>query len=633
MPTLTVYVEDQVTSLAKDLDIDPFTVRYCLGRLEKEGMRFLTVTLPKLTKSVLHSLECGRFKRPTDFRWKGRSLVVFTSLLAEIFCPEGYVLNSERAPKALLRLRQFCDYFYKIAFEFSKKELDRAERTYVEIEEQTREYNARASHEWKERLRKSFETNYKSLAKAHVHQILGSFRPRSTPGSVAFSSRVDIPDDLRHLPFWLLKLLPDSQKPTVERSAKDYIGYFRPYPGHRHNITVGHEAPECEVLFVPKDSRGPRVISKEPLNRLRAQMSYFDFVSKTLEEETKQRINFTRQEINQLLAEQGSINKQWATLDLKEASDRVSYMLVKHIFQNAPGLRWFINNVRSTHAVLPSGAKLQLAKLAGMGSGLTFPTMALLIHLSVATLVTQRTGLPYKEVSNSIYVYGDDLIIPRNWYDIAIEALSLSGLCVNTDKSFVRGFFRESCGADHYFGVLVTPTKLRLSSAGLPEPKTLRGLPLKLSDSGILQVERHCRELFKAGLWSTMEMYYKRLEKALGPLPTVSMTSPVLGRVDHSIFATRGDARAYVCSSQEDRFDMYCPYKYLGKVLVSDRDEGSDVFPEALASTYGVVAQPRNVRLKRKLVSNLDMDPVLIEDAPKKRILDSLKGLSRFFSL
>jgi hypothetical protein len=39
--------------------------------------------------------------------------------------------------------------------------------------------------------------------------------------------------------------------------------------------------------------------------------------------------------------------------------------------------------------------------------------------------------------------------------------LELAGLCVNKQKSFVKGFFRESCGKEYYRGVDITPCRLR----------------------------------------------------------------------------------------------------------------------------------------------------------------------------
>lgn len=642
MPQTSVYIPDLLDSLSKDLDLDPFTVKTLHSRFKNEGMRFLTVTLPKLTKSVLFSLEHGRFVRPTEFRWKGRSLAFCASLLEEIFDHEGYPINNERSAHSLSRLRQLCDYFYKLSLSPSDKEVTTAEGKYLETERDLQTTKDAVAHDWVERLRKNFETYYKDLSNADIQTVFGQYSPRSTTGSFAGSSKLLVSTERGRLrvPYYVHKGRPASETGTCHQDLRAHSGYFRPQLGTKVPIFLERSSSDeklCEVLFVPKDSRGPRVISKEPLNMLRAQMSYFDFMSKNLERLTRGRINFTRQEVSQQLAEASSVTKEYATLDLKDASDRVLYSVVRQIFRNSPALRWFITHTRSTHALMPSGKRIQLLKLAGMGSGLTFPTMALLIHLSVCTLVTRRTGIPYQEVMSSVYVYGDDLIVPRLWYDIAIESLQLSGLMVNTEKSFARGFFRESCGADYLFGVNVTPARLRLSGAKLPEAKELpRSGRVNLDDAGILQLERHCRELFKKGLYTLREYYYTRLERALGTLPTVSMTSHVLGRVDHSVYADRFTTSNYVAEavtySPKTDFGYQCPYKYLGKYLSTKQDTFLGIVPVSPALPYGVLSIPHMIKLKRRIVSNLDKDPVLVSSGIENPIADSLKRLSRFWT-
>lgn len=625
--TVVIRLANVVRRLAAEVGLDEKTVKYVLRRFRAEGLTFLTKTLPKLSKSVLYSLEYGTFQRKldsttylTDFAWKGSSLVYFSSLLALIFDRSGRVLDT--AGPAISRLRTFCEYLYKLATDSTDADRAKALRNWKAVDEEVILPDA----SWIRVLKKNFETYYGGVSKAHVHSILEKCRPRFTSGSFYGSERTtsvrNVPlrtkTELREIAStrpvnWAVyKQLSDDWVGTCPIECRPFSGYFKPYPSAPTKITLKSDKRTTKVLFVPKDSRAPRTISKEPLLKLKAQMSYFDFVSSNLQRLTGGRINFTDQEVNKNLAKQGSIDKSWATLDLKEASDRVGYRLCKEIFANSPGLLWFINHARSTHAEITDSTVIKLKKLAGMGSGLTFPSMALVIHLSICSFVTRKTGIPYREVMDQVYVYGDDVIVPRLWYSHAIRALEKSSLRVNGEKSFHRGFFRESCGGDYFKGVDVTPVRLRLAGADLPtsaslsvyELRTARGgVSLNLESAGILQLERHCRELVLKGFYYLAEYYYGQLEKSLGSLPFVAEKSPVLGRLETD--STRRFSGTYWVPVPVTIKGQTCPYKFISSRLrVSEQSEDwySYLFPESGKSEYGIIPLPRSIKLVRRVV-------------------------------
>jgi len=60
-----------------------------------------------------------------------------------------------------------------------------------------------------------------------------------------------------------------------------------------------------------------------------------------------------------------------------------------------------------------------------------------------------------------VHVFGDDLIVPSDYVHQVIGALESADLKVNVNKSFVDGYFRESCGVDAFKGVNVTPTRIK----------------------------------------------------------------------------------------------------------------------------------------------------------------------------
>jgi hypothetical protein len=69
--------------------------------------------------------------------------------------------------------------------------------------------------------------------------------------------------------------------------------------------------PCAKVLLVPKDARGPRLISCEPRETMWPQQGLMASIMETVEEHdyTRRRVNFTRQEYNQLAAYAGSMTK------------------------------------------------------------------------------------------------------------------------------------------------------------------------------------------------------------------------------------------------------------------------------------------------------------------------------------
>jgi hypothetical protein len=215
--------------------------------------------------------------------------------------------------------------------------------------------------------------------------------------------------------------------------------------------------PRARVCLVPKDARGPRVISCEPAELMYIQQGLMRLLFETLEshELTRSMINFTDQTINRALACSSSINNELATLDLSEASDRVSLALVRALFPS----NWVIalEACRSEETELPSGQIVKLNKFAPMGSACCFPVEALTFWALASAAISIDHGVRYPVV----YVYGDDIIVDSKYAATVIRALESQNLLVNRSKSYIDGPFRESCGGDFFKGTEVTPVRLR----------------------------------------------------------------------------------------------------------------------------------------------------------------------------
>lgn len=231
--------------------------------------------------------------------------------------------------------------------------------------------------------------------------------------------------------------------------------------GNLEDMDEVHEA-EAKVALVPKDSRGPRIISMEPLELQWIQQGVMRELYSLMERAhsyTYGHVNFTDQEINRALALEHSHNGSYITMDLKDASDRVSRwlaekLLPKHVFKK-------LDACRSQFTRLPDGRRVELRKFAPMGSGICFPIEALLFWgIAVGSLKTIRRERDMKSLPD-VFVYGDDIILPREGYEVVREAYEALYLRVNQAKCCTGRFFRESCGMDAFKLNDVTPIRVK----------------------------------------------------------------------------------------------------------------------------------------------------------------------------
>lgn len=510
-----VHIRNLLVALFRDLNLDSRDKAYILRRFHNEGVYFVTRLLPQFSAYVLRLIEGESVLPPTSFERVGRFPLFMRGLLKSAISGSA---------QDLLKIRQVCDYFYKVAYPFTEAQLHDSKEKY-----KSADLNAGKSidAETVAMGRKIFLSLFPRLCSRHLHDLFDQCRPHDGPG--AFSRSDIIPRELG-MRWYTYKRYPSNLIGSHPRGLNGYSGYFKSYPSSKERLKPVADYTIAEVRFVPKDARGPRTISKEPYFLLKAQLGSADALSRLLEHESLGRIMFSSQEQNQLLSKESSITKEWATLDLKDASDLVSYKLVSRLFQHIP-LFHSLFKLRSTHVDL-GGEIHPLRKFANMGNGLCFPILSLVTYLAAVTGIYRRTRMSLDKVRKLVHVFGDDLIVPSRYASFAIEGLTGFGLLVNTNKSFINGNFRESCGADYYHGRDVTPVRLRLSNGGLEDAKGSRKVLLLDPNTGVLQVERHCRELRKAGLFSLANEFYRQIEKHFAlKLPEIGYQCPGLGRV------------------------------------------------------------------------------------------------------
>jgi hypothetical protein len=300
----------------------------------------------------------------------------------------------------------------------------------------------------------------------------GEWRSKHGPGAIAAKSG---PVNKYHWYSWPSRL--DSRFPISEHGYYSYSSFLRNFDEQN----FGDEEESSRLCAVPKTIDKPRLIAVEPSSHQWCQQNmwhYFcDRVQKTW---IGGFVQFRDQTLNQTLCKNGSVDGSLATLDLSEASDRVTCDLVGEMFRRNPTLLCHLAACRTRFVRVDSslgrdwGPPHKLRKFATMGSACTFPVESLaFLGISMASVLYARR-LPMRiEVVESLRgevgVFGDDIVIPVDAWDTVHCALSALCFKVNTAKSFGNGSFRESCGVDAWRGVDVTPVYLRRAMDGGPE--------------------------------------------------------------------------------------------------------------------------------------------------------------------
>jgi hypothetical protein len=169
--------------------------------------------------------------------------------------------------------------------------------------------------------------------------------------------------------------------------------------------------------------------------------------------------------VHQVLALLASIDREDATIDESEASDRIARCLIWYMTQNTPEYRAALMAVSTKFVKPPSWASqkdlLRTHKFAPMGSAVCFPMMSLVHYFLVkAIILVKGEDSSYENkvrLCARVSVYGDDIVLPSSVVPLVYKWLPMFGMKINQTKSFAKSYFRESCGCHAYKGVDVTP--------------------------------------------------------------------------------------------------------------------------------------------------------------------------------
>jgi hypothetical protein len=275
-------------------------------------------------------------------------------------------------------------------------------------------------------------------------------------------------------------------------------------------------------VSVPKTCTARRTITVEPLLNQFVQQGLNDHLRMEIDRCSVMRrcLTLTTQVPNQKLALEGSLTGAWVTIDLSSASDRLSTELVETVFANRPRYLAAMLGCR-TPLVEIDGTSLSMRKYAGMGNATTFPIQSCVFALiALASMIDIGSKISIKKLealASNVHVFGDDIVIRREYYPVFAEWIESCGLKINRGKTFSAGNFRESCGVDAYKGHNVAPVYLRY------DPSMTSSDP-----SCYVGVLSTCNQLWLQCMYSTSEVLRELLDRKFS-LPLVPSESHGLG--------------------------------------------------------------------------------------------------------
>jgi hypothetical protein len=524
-------------------------------RVENEGLSFLTITLPQISVDLQKGLADGKVTRDTSFlafaKRVGAGLPQFLGGFLElVFDSSTGILVDEPSIDAIQAVQHLSKMFGKLELPCSDRRRKASIEGFISCEEEIRnsdatrtveelhEFGRVASLLWCEVLSRVDHDLDKEFTGSRDCQSWPYLVPKHGPGATADRLVGNDKFNIGEWPRRLEEVFPfgDYALPSWRyHSRYDRVDFLEP----------GSERP-VRVVTVPKTLKTPRIIAIEP--------SYMQFMQQGLatmlvpsiqaDRLMGRMVGFDDQWRNNQLAQKGSLDGSLATLDLSEASDRVSNQLVREMLRPWPHIFEAVDATRSRKADVPGHGVIRLAKFASMGSALTFPVEAMVFATIVFMGIerAQDSRLSRGSISrlrDRVRIYGDDIIVPVEYAESVISTLESFGLKVNEHKSFVTGKFRESCGKEYYSGHDVSVVKVRhvVQIDGIADLPSSRKF-VRETESFVALRNR----FYLLGLWRTAAWLDLRINSLLGghyppieattksPWEEPSVRSQVLGR-------------------------------------------------------------------------------------------------------
>lgn len=261
------------------------------------------------------------------------------------------------------------------------------------------------------------------------------------------------------------------------------------------------------IQFVPKGIDKKRVISMEPTGNVFIQNAIFHSFDVLFTKHPEWGIDLHDQEKSRELVFSAAQSHCAGTIDLSAASDSITLTLIESLLKGTP-LYEVMASCRTIGGYLPTMDNIHsqeyvlYEKYMPMGTPVTFPLQCF-IFSSICQLAKERLGLDSNDVI--IRVYGDDIIADERIYDEVELILRQLNFTVNVEKSFRPcEFFKESCGAESFFGFDVSPCRI---SRRYDICKTTSGCHNSAVHSSLVEM----RNIVYAHGYRTCSMYLAKL--------------------------------------------------------------------------------------------------------------------------
>lgn len=500
-------------------------------RITSEGIGFAAIVLPSLFQAVLNYLENGISSYPGWKLQKGCDYPAFLQqFFAKIydskFCENDRVMYIEW-------LYQFCVAFKKLKGPYRNCVLRKQLADFVQTDIDLRYLRLTSDADVSVIGKNARQLITNVIKNLDVDFQYAKFVPRPGPGA----TNTPIKKHLRFRPHVLYTQLNDEFP---------YEEWFYSHPWDLVTETKWHpfklplvEMPTSRFKFVPKTYGKPRGICIEQLETQYLQQALKKGLYDVIERHplTRGKVNFASQKINGDLALSSSRSRELATIDMKEASDRISRKLVSYLFGGNDDFRMKLLSLSTTIIELPDDIKFirefPTAKFAPMGSALCFPVMAL-VHYALIRAIADKVGL--QQHLDSIYVYGDDIICHRDLVEAVYFYLPKFGMKLNENKSYFKSYFRESCGVHAYHGTEITPVYF----------KDTPNINMNVQQFvGLLHTER---QLHKRGYAQTARLLRSELRRInvwFNELPYVGPKSPMPGFIRDKVILSHNNIKYY----------------------------------------------------------------------------------------
>jgi len=511
-----------------DLDLERLTL-YCQTR----GLSLFTLDLPSLDSLLLQGLESGRLllEGPLSHAVSKRVQVprLFSGLWLRVFDRHA-CLRQDADPTSIFFLRQLCCLGKKLEVECSKDRINAVLENYHVVERSIRQptlqwtfdeldpddrldsvhfvqaldgpsHNPRQLQLFEKREeaegRGEVDRNLLRQVQQVADLVVSTFDLCDPVGRAAQLESEGLGIGFKHGPGAVSERLKNWEKSHFPYWS-DKLEYLFPFDlcgktaGDVRDRPVNHEM-ASRLICVPKTAKGPRLIAAEPTSQQWCQQAVLSFMVEQFGKHFRGSfIDLRSQHKSGDLVLKASRDRSLATVDLSDASDRLSCWTVERALRRFPSLLHYLHAARTRllrDDISQEPSFLKLKKFASQGTATTFPVQSLvfLIIALAATVEGKPSWRKFWKLSDQVHVFGDDIILPTHGYERLIRIMELLQLKVNIAKSYAHGHFRESCGVDGYRGYDVTPVK----------PKTL----IADSPASCQAVVDTSNNLFNKGLW------------------------------------------------------------------------------------------------------------------------------------